>query len=485
MVSSPVERKAVVCKLVVRPAWYRRQRPNGAVRPLHAPFRPLNAPFAALCGGDPLAELSVTRITPMPRDPDDEQRRGFEPPVPMADRLWRHPSELGLHATAGPRVILHKRPSFGRVLVAAAVGLIGGTVVGVGALVASGSLNDSTPSTAVEQVAGPAARTLGGGELAIADKALPAVARVDATGPAGTRAATAVVVRNDGLILTTSDVLDGAESITVTLDDGASYEASVVGRDRRSDVGVIDIEANGLPVASLPDATVDQAIGFGDQVVLVDTTPSGQPSPTVTSGFVSEASTMVPPSARLVSAESGSNPMYGLVEIQTGPDTGPYDTGRPGGGAILLDANGSLLGIVTARTPSDMTGMPLDDAARYATPYDHVRRVFEEVASSGSYAPAALPVDVEELDQEAAAELNLTNGGLMVRSQPTDAEMVDAGIQQGDVIVAINGAPVADTNDKQTELRRFGPGDAVAIRVVRSGVPTELTATLSEESSVP
>jgi S1-C subfamily serine protease len=63
--------------------------------------------------------------------------------------------------------------------------------------------------------------------------------------------------------------------------------------------------------------------------------------------------------------------------------------------------------------------------------------------------------------------------------------MVDAGIQQGDVIVAINGAPVADTNDKQTELRRYEPGDEVEIRVVRSGVPTELTATLGEESSVP
>lgn len=421
----------------------------------------------------------------MPRDPDDEQRRGFEPPVPMADRLWRHPSELGLHATAGPRVILHKRPSVGRVLVAAALGLIGGTVVGVGALVASGSLNDSTPTTAVEQVAGPATRTLGGGELAIADKALPAVARVDATGPAGTRAATAVVVRNDGLILTTSDVLDGAESVTVTLDDGATYQASVVGRDRRSDVGVIDIEANGLPVASLPDATVDQAIGFGDQVVVVDTTPSSQPSPTVTSGFVSESSTMVPPSAQLASTESGSNPMYGLIEVQTGPDSGRYDNGRPDGGAILLDANGSLLGIVTARTPSDLTGMPVDDAARYATPYDHVRRVYEEVASSGIYTPAALPVDVEDLDEQAATDLDLTDGGVLVRSEPTNADMVEAGIQQGDVIVAINGAPVSDTNDKQTELRRYGPGDEVEIRVVRSGVPTELTATLGEESSVP
>lgn len=446
-------------------------------------------------GGDPRSGKHVTRITMMPSDPDSEQRRGFEPSVPMADRLWRHPSELGLHATAGPRVILHKRPSFGRVLVAAALGLIGGTVVGVGALVASGSLDSSTPTAAVEQLAGPAQRTLGSGALAIADNALPAIARIDTSGPGGTRAATGVVVRDDGLMLTTSDVLDGADSITVTLDDGAVYEATVVGRDRASDIGVINIEATGLPVAALPDATVDQAIGFGDQVVVVDTTPGDQPAPTVTGGFVSMSSTMAQPGAQLASTpsggtqsggtqsgdtQSGGTPMYGMVEVKVGPDIE-----RSGGGAILLDANGSLLGIVTARTPPDATGSSADDSTRFATPYDHARRVYQEVAQSGTYSQPGLAVDVEELDDDATTELNLDGGGLLVRSEPTDATIIAAGIRQGDVIVAINGVPMADTNDKQTEIRRYEPGDQVNIKVIRSGIPTDVTATLGEETSVP
>jgi S1-C subfamily serine protease len=416
----------------------------------------------------------------MPRDPNDEQRRGFEPPVPMEDRLWRHPSELGLHATAGPRVILRKRPSYGRVLVAAALGLIGGTVVGIGALVASGSLDDSTPTTTVEQLAGPAQRTSSGGELAIAETAMPAVARVVTTGPGGSRAATGVVVRDDGLMLTTADVLDGAESVTVTLDDGATYEANVLGRDRRSDVGVIDIEGTGLAVAALPAATVDESIGFGDQVVMVDTTPGNQSSPTVTSGFVSVASAMVPSAAQLAATESGQAPMYGLVEVQVGPDAT-----RSGGGAVLLDANGSLVGIVTARSSADTPDVADTETARYATPYDHARRVFEEVAQSGTYTQADLAVDVETLDDGAAEELNLDDGGLLVRSDPTDATVVAAGIRQGDVIVAINGAPVADMNDQRTELRRFEPGDQVGISVLRSGSVTDLTATLGEETSVP
>jgi S1-C subfamily serine protease len=421
----------------------------------------------------------VTRITPMSKDPDSEQRRGFEPPVPMEDRLWRHPSELGLHATAGPRVILHKRPSFGRVLVAAALGLIGGTVVGVGALVATGSLNDSTPTTAVEQLAGPVQRSATGSELAIADNALPAVARIDATGPAGTRAATGAIVRDDGLMLTTSDVLDGAASITVTLDDGTTYEATVVGRDRRSDVGVIDIEATGLPVVALPDATVDDAIGFGDQVVMVDTTPSDQASPTVTGGFVSTSSTMVPAGAQLVATESGDTPMYGLVEVQVGPDATPSD-----GGAILLDGNGSFLGIVTARTPTDDPGSAVA-RTRYATPYDHARRVYEQVVESGTYSQATLAVDVVAVDAEVASDLNLNDGGLLVRSEPTDAQTVAADIRQGDVIVAINGMPVTDVNDTRTQLRRYEPGEQVGITISRSGALTDVTATLGEETSVP
>jgi S1-C subfamily serine protease len=416
----------------------------------------------------------------MPSDPNSEQRRGFEPPVPMEDRLWRHPSELGLHATAGPRVVLHKRPSYGRVLVAAALGLIGGTVVGVGALVASGSLDTSTPTTGVEQLAQPMPRTVTGGELSMAETALPAVARVDANGPAGTRVATAVVVRTDGLLLTTSDVLDGAESVTVTLDDGTTYDAAVVGRDRRSDVGVIDIEATGLPVAALPDATVDEAVGFGDQVVVVDTTPDDQPSPRVTGGFVSVASTMLPSTSQLVSTEAAISPMYGVVEVQLGPEAE-----RSGGGAILLDGNGSLLGVVTARTPAGTEGMAVADMRAYATPFDHARRVYEELLESGSYTQAALPVDVEMVDDDTAQKLNLDGGGLVVRSDPSDAAVVAAGIRRGDIIVAINGTPVYDANDQRTEIRRFDPGDQVDIRVLRSGTATDLTATLGEDPGVP
>ena len=157
------------------------------------------------------------------------RRDAFQPPVPLEDRLWRHPSELGVYADTGPRVILRKRPAMSRVLVAAAMGLIGGSVIGIGALVASGSVGQNSTGSTVERIAAPIARTATVDELVVAEAALPSVASVRVRGPAGERTATGVVVRDDGMVLTNSDVLDAADDITVTLDDGTADALNVSG----------------------------------------------------------------------------------------------------------------------------------------------------------------------------------------------------------------------------------------------------------------
>lgn len=416
----------------------------------------------------------------MPADFDSDNGRAYEPPLPLEDRLWRHPSELGLRADAGPRVVLRKRPSPARVLVAAAVGLVAGTVVGIGALVASGSLESNSPAPPVERLAAPTPRATPGGELAIAEQALPAVTRVEVTGPAGTRTATGVMVRDDGVLLTTSDVLDGADTITVTLDDGSSYPASLVGRDRRNDIGVLDIEATGLPVAALPDARLDQAVGFGDQVVIVDASAADDPSPRVSQGFVAGPSTALPAGTLVATTEPSSMPMYGMVHVQV-----PDDTAVAAGGSILLDANGSLIGVVTARTVPDTTGgSPADDTSRFATPFDHARRVYEELVDTGSYTAGRLLADVEALEPEAAASLDLPNGGLVLRSEPS-GPLAETGLSTGDVITSVNDVPISDVNDKFTELRRYSPGDEVELDVVRDGTPTTVVVRLSSDDALP
>lgn len=412
----------------------------------------------------------------MSKDPSEERPFNAGPPIPAQDRLWRHPSELGLQGDAGPRVVLHRRPSRSRVLVAAALGLIGGSVLGIGALAASGTLGGGETTTVIEQVAAPAPRKAVAADLAAAEVALPAVARVTATGPEGTTTATGVTVRDDGLVLTTSDVLDAAEQVTVTLGDGTAYPASVIGRDRASDLGVLDIDASGLPVAALPGVRLAEAVDFGDQVVVVATSPDGSAGPTITSGYVSAPSTAVDDDR---DGEDGA-PMYGMVGVHLAPGND-----RPLGGALLLDANGSLLGVSTARVDG---ATDQNSVAVYATPFDHVRRVFRQVADTGQFTPPELPVDVAELaDADADAETGAggavagVDGGVVVVSDPTSPLAVSADLRKGDVITAINGEAVEDVNDHRTEVRRYVPGDEVEVTIVRDGAVENRSVTLGDD----
>lgn len=425
----------------------------------------------------------------MSTDPLEHRRRAAGPPVPPQDRLWRHPSELGLQGDAGPRVVLHRRPSRARVLVAAAVGLVGGSVLGIGALAASGNLGEGSPTTVIEQVAAPVPRTVPAGELTVAETALPAVATVTVSGPGGSSSATGVVVRDDGLVLTTSDVLDAASEITVSLEDGSAYPAAVIGRDRSTDLGILDIDASGLPVAALPEVRLADAVSFGDRVVVVGTPsapdagppdagstsgPTAGPvgGPVLASGYVTAPSTEV--------ELGGESAMYGMVGVHLAPGTA-----RPGGGALLLDGNGSLVGIVTARS-----GPNADDqsVSVYATPFDHARRVYQQVVETGQFTPPELPVEVEDPDAESGAESDdggladvTSGGGVVVAAEPTNPLAASADLRAGDVIVAINGVPVDDVNDKRTEIRRYVPGDEVDVTIIRDGEASSRQVTLSDD----
>lgn len=411
----------------------------------------------------------------MSMDPNGERRRGAGPPIPPQDRLWRHPSELGLQGDAGPRVVLHRRPSRSRVLIAAAMGLIGGTALGIGTLAASGSLGGEGNTTVVEQLAAaPVKNASPAGELAVAEAALPAVTLVSVTGPEGTSTATGVTVRDDGLVLTTSDVLDAADEITVTLDDGTSYPASVVGRDRASDLGVLDIDATGLPVAAIPDVRLAEAVDFGDEVVVVGTSPDGTGGPVVTAGFVTAPSTAVGDTQAADGGDPADMTMYGMVGVHLAPDTD-----RPPGGALLLDANGSLIGVISGRVEESADEQSV---ALYATPFDHARRVFRQVVETGRFTPPDLPVEVADLDEGGRAPGTAAqDGGVVIVDTPTNPLAASADLRQGDVITAINGEVIDDLNDHRTEVRRYQPGDEVAVTIVRDGEVVNRSVTLGDD----
>jgi putative serine protease PepD len=413
----------------------------------------------------------------------DGESRGEEGPPPLQGRAWRHPSELGLRANEGPRVVLRSRPPRSRLLVAATVGLLLGTGLAVAGVAATGNIGGQGDGTVVERLAAPPNRTVPRGELAVAEASLPALVRVEATGPAGTRTGTAAVVRNDGMMLTTSDVLDGAERIVVTLSDGSTKEARLLGRHRPTDLGVIDVEAEDLPVVALPDAKAADAVAFGDPVVLVDTSPDAD-APVLTSGVVSVPSTAV----TLASSAAATDPMYGMIQVHL-----PARSAAPLGG-ILLDANGSLVGVVTARadvvngivstTTSTVDEGP-SDVVVYATPFDHARQVYDDVVASGRYTAADLPLRVETVSADQARDLDLpASGGAVVTGAPTDPALAETFVV-GDVITEIDGTPVLDVNDARTEFRRRDVGENVDVVFVRDGRTVSRSVTLAPEGSAP
>jgi len=419
-------------------------------------------------------------------DPADDR-----PPLPPADRLWRHPSEVGVAGNTGPRVVLRRQPSLRRVVGAGGLGLVAGGLVLAGALSLLGAFDTPVPPTAVERLAAAPAKN-SGSSLAVADDALPAVAQVVATGPDGQRLATAAVVRNDGRVLTTSDAVDGASEIAVALSDGSVHDATLLGRDRRHDVGVLGIEVDDVPVVTARDTRLDQVVAFGDPVVVVDATPATDTDrgPLLGQGVVSGPSTTLTPDtagdpSAAPAAAGRFGPMYGMVRI-----TLPPRTPRPGPGAVVLDRTGALVGVITARgvglaSPPEGGSVPV---VVWAIPFDHIRRVYLEVLDSGRYVPADLGVGVETVtDSDSAGRSNGTTlepaGGVVVRAArgPGGGD----NLQDGDVITHIGNTPVLDVNDARTEVRRYTPGEALDLTVVRDGTTAQLRTVLVSDNSVP
>ena len=390
----------------------------------------------------------------------------------------------------GPRVVLRRRPSLRRVVGAGGFGLVAGGLVLAGALSLLGAFETPVPPTAVERLAATPAKN-SGSSLAVADSALPAVAQVVATGPDGQRFATAAVVRNDGRVLTTSDAVDGASEIAVALSDGSVHDATLLGRDRRHDVGVLGIEVDDVPVVTAHYTRLDLVVAFGDPVVVVDATPTTDRGPLLGQGVVSGPSatltsdTAGDPSAAPAAASGRFGPMYGMVRI-----TLPPRTPRPGPGAVVLDRSGALVGVITARgvglgSPPEAGSVPV---VVWAIPFDHIRRVYLEVLDSGRYVPADLGVGVETVTgSDSAGDTTGTivepTGGVMVRAARGPGG--EDNLQDGDVITHIGDTPVLDVNDARTEVRRYTPGEALDLTVVRNGTTAQVRTVLVSDNSVP
>ena len=265
-----------------------------------------------------------------------------------------------------------------------------------------------------------------------------------------------VIVNNEGYILTNHHVVDGAEEITVELNDNRTLRAKLVGSDPPSDLAVLKVEERGLPVLPLGDS---DRVRVGD-VVLAIGNPLGI-GQTVTSGIISAK-------GRQTGLGDGSFEDF----LQT---DAAINRGNSGG--ALVSAGGELIGI-NSQILSPSGG---NIGIGFSIPSNMARDVMNQLVRTGRVRRGMVGVSIQPVTADLAVSLGLpaARGALVSEVQPgSPAER--AGVRRGDVITGVNSTPVADYNAFRNTIARIQPGTEVALTVVRDGREQQLRATLAE-----
>lgn len=266
-----------------------------------------------------------------------------------------------------------------------------------------------------------------------------------------------VIVRPDGIVVTNNHVIQNMQEIRVTLNDRREYPAKVLLADERSDIAVLQLENldGDLPVLRIDDQEQQQV---GDLVLAIGN-PFGV-GQTVTNGIISA----------LNRTETGISDSGSFIQTDA-----PINPGNSGG--ALVDMDGDLIGINTAifsRTGSS-------SGVGFAVPATMVKRVVDSaIGGAKSVERAWLGVKGDTVSSDMARSLGLDRPqGLMVTDVYAGGPAARAGIEQGDVITAIDGAEVNDQGGLNFRVGTRSPNDTVAVTVLRDGRTQTLNARVS------
>ena len=264
-----------------------------------------------------------------------------------------------------------------------------------------------------------------------------------------------IVDAKGGYVLTNHHVIEGADEITVTLQDRRKFTAKVIGTDPDSDLAVLKVPAEDLVQIELGDS---DKLEVGDFVVAIGS-PFGL-SQTVTSGIVSGL------------GRSGLG-IEGYEDfIQTDASINPGNSG-----GALVDLDGKLIGVNTAIVAPSGGNVGIG----FAIPINMARVVTEQLVKFGEVRRGQLGVHVQDLTQELARALNtdVTEGAVVARVlKGSPAEK--AGLQVGDVIVAVQGRPVSDADDLRNAVGLMRVGERVDLDILRRGKQRTVTAKVGE-----
>ena len=258
------------------------------------------------------------------------------------------------------------------------------------------------------------------------------------------------LVSSDGYIMTNNHVVEGFDRFNVRLFDGREFTARVVGRDADTDVAVIKIDADGLPAVALGDS---DSLRVGEWVLAIGTPLGDNFSFTVTAGIVSGRGRRLDGLQRSDWAISDF--------IQTDAAINPGNSGGP-----LVNIRGQVVGMNAAI--ASRTG--LYAGYSFAIPVNLARLIGDQLVRDGVVTRAALGVQVQNASAEDAEYVGLSQvRGVVVQGFPAGSPAATAGLEQGDVIIELDGQSVAYVAQLQQIVGFKRPGDVVSVTVMRSG----------------
>jgi len=265
-----------------------------------------------------------------------------------------------------------------------------------------------------------------------------------------------VIVQSDGHILTNHHVVDGADDIRVDLGDNRTFKAKLVGSDPLSDLAVLKIDANNLPVLTLGDSDKTRV---GD-VCLAIGNPLGV-GQTVTNGIISAK-------GRQTGLSNGAFEDF----LQT---DAPINQGNSGG--ALVNTAAELIGINSQIMST--TGGSI--GIGFAIPSNMAKTVMDQLVKNGKVTRGQIGLGIQRVTSDLASSLGMRQPeGVLVNSVTPGGPAEHAGIKPGDVVTAFNGQKVSDPNEFRNRVAGTAPGTDVTLTILRDGHEQQVHAKLDE-----
>ncbi len=266
-----------------------------------------------------------------------------------------------------------------------------------------------------------------------------------------------VIIRSDGYIVTNDHVVGGATDVEVTFHDGTKAKGEVL-RAPSADIAVIKVDRKNLPTAVLGDSSTVKP----GQIAFAIGSPFGLEN-TLTMGIISATG------RQEAIPGSGRTRFYPDL-IQTDAAINSGNSGGP-----LVNARGEVIGINTAIVAGGLTGGNV--GIGFAIPINRVKVIVQQLLEKGSYRRGYLGVALSDIPADMKDELKASQG-ILIRSVEKGTPAEQAGIEAGDIITEVDGAPVRNETQFREMIADKGPDATVTLKVLRDGTPRTVKATL-------